>query len=29
MQLLSKSADSMKCLTDSISAELEGGEHEE
>ena len=26
MQLLSKSADSMKCLTDSISVELEGGE---
>ncbi len=28
MQLLSKSADSMKCLTDSISAELESGEDE-
>lgn len=28
MQLLSKSADSMKCLTDSISAELENGEDE-
>jgi hypothetical protein len=26
MQLLSKSADSMKCLTDSISAELESEE---